>query len=202
MAVTIRSRVRTQGEPVKGSRFIATAAPVADEAAARSLLTGVAAEMPDASHHCWAWRLATPAIERAGDDGEPGGSAGRPILAQITGRDLVNVAVIVTRWFGGTKLGVGGLVRAYGVAASLALDSSDFEPYVPTLSATVRYDYADVDTVQRVLSVHGATDTEVSYEAVITHRFDIPNTALAAVADALADATSGRVSIEPPPGHD
>lgn len=195
MTQTIRAGSRAQTDPVKGSRFIASTAPVADEDSARAFLARTAEEMPDASHHCWAWRLATPVIERAGDDGEPGGSAGRPILAQITGRELVNVAVVVSRWFGGTKLGVGGLVRAYGAAAALALDAADIEPYVPLLAASVRYGYGDVDVVQRILRRHGATDIDLSYETDIIHRFDLPSSAIDAVADDLANGTSGRVRL-------
>lgn len=195
---TIRTHVRTHIDPIKGSRFIATAAPSASEDDARAVLAEVADEMPDASHHCWAWRIASPRIERAGDDGEPGGSAGRPILAQITGRELVNVAVIVSRWFGGTKLGVGGLVRAYGAAASHALDAATIVSWEPKLAVELRYDYGDVDTVQRILRAHGASDVSLDYATEVQHRVEIASTALAMISDEVADATSGRVRVEAP----
>ena len=105
MARTLRRRHRYEAELIKGSRFVATLAPASSEDEAKVLLDQLRDEWPDASHHCWAWRLASPAIDRAGDDGEPSGSAGRPILASLTGREVVDVAIIVTRWFGGTKLG-------------------------------------------------------------------------------------------------
>ena len=133
----LTERIRVEPEPTKGSRFIATAVPVADEDAAKAALAQLRAEMPDATHHCSAWRIAAPSLERANDDGEPGGSAGRPILSAIQGRNLVNVAVIVTRYFGGTKLGVGGLVRAYGAAAAAVLDAAGTEPYVPKVELSI-----------------------------------------------------------------
>ena len=107
MKQTVVTSTRYEGDPVKGSRFIVDIVSVTNESEARQALASVAGEFPDASHHCWAWRIALPAIERASDDGEPSGSAGRPILAQLVGRDLVDTAAIVTRYFGGTKLGVG-----------------------------------------------------------------------------------------------
>ena len=111
---------RVEIEKVKGSRFLADAVPVADEARALAVVEGVRAEHPDASHHCWAYRL-EGGRERADDDGEPRDSAGAPILRHLQGADLADVVVVVTRWFGGTKLGRGGLVRAYGAAAAAVL---------------------------------------------------------------------------------
>lgn len=90
MASTLTGRLRYEGDPIKGSRFIVTAAPVGDEGEARALLDAVRVEMPGAGHNCSAWRLGSPAIERASDDGEPSGLAGRPILAQLLGRGEPN----------------------------------------------------------------------------------------------------------------
>lgn len=119
-----------------GSRFIATACPAADEAAARAAIESIRAEFDDATHHCWAWRLPQPgpetgehhcedrdtgARERVHDAGEPAGTAGPPILQAIRGAGLAGLVVVVSRWFGGTKLGKGGLARAYREAARAAL---------------------------------------------------------------------------------
>jgi len=114
--VTLASRWQLQQE-IRKSRFLAQAAPVDDDAAADTFI----AEVSDrgATHNCWAWRLGNR--YRFNDDGEPGGSAGRPILAAIDGQGLDHVVVVVTRWFGGIKLGVGGLVRAYGGCAAECL---------------------------------------------------------------------------------
>ena len=195
MTQRVISRLRHAGEPIKGSRFVATIVPAADEATAKLALADIRAEMPDAGHHCWAWRIALPAIERASDDGEPGGSAGRPILAQLTGRDLVDTAVIVTRFWGGTKLGVGGLVRAYGGAAGQALDLARLKPWVALVTATLTHDHGDTDAVTRALAVHGATDAGASYGVQVTRTLQVPVTAIEALTAAVADASAGRAKL-------
>ncbi|MCR9160504.1 MAG: IMPACT family protein [Nannocystaceae bacterium] len=192
----LRERIRVEPEPTKGSRFIATAVPVPDEAAAKQALAELRARMPDATHHCSAWRLASPNLERANDDGEPGGSAGRPILAQLQGRNLVNAAVIVTRYYGGTKLGVGGLVRAYGGAAAAALDEAHTEPYVPTVALRIQHGYPDTDVVDRLLSEAHVTQREVDYGTDICRDVEVAVDQLDALADALRDATRGRARVQ------
>ncbi len=110
-------------DPVKGSRFVAVASPIASSSAARDYLTQCQRAMPDAAHHCWAYRL-NEKIAHASDAGEPAGSAGRPILSQIMGAGFVATIVVVVRYYGGIKLGVGGLVRAYSAAARQVLSPS------------------------------------------------------------------------------
>lgn len=193
---TVDGRVQHQIDPVKGSRFITTAAPVSSEDEARQLVSEVAAEMPDASHHCTAWRIASPAIDRCNDDGEPGGSAGRPILAQLTGRNLVNVAVVVTRYFGGTKLGVGGLVRAYGAAAAATLDTATVLPYTPTVSCLVTVAYSDTDRVFRAIEEVGVAGGAPTYGEVVVFTVAVPDNALDTLRQTLADATAGRARID------
>ncbi len=111
---------------VKASRFIATAVPIHREEGVRAVLDRVRAEFPDATRHCWASRLAARGdpIERSGDDGEPTGTAGAPILQAIRRAGLINVMLVVTRYFGGVKLGKGGLARAYRDAARSVLDEA------------------------------------------------------------------------------
>lgn len=100
-----------------GSRFLGLIYPVSEEAEATRILNECRKKYYDATHHCYAWRIRHPqtgtVMERSSDDGEPSGTAGRPILAVLEGAGLSNVLLIVVRWFGGTKLGTGGLVRAY-----------------------------------------------------------------------------------------
>ena len=193
---TVGERIQYEAEPSKGSRFIATVAPAANEDSAKEHLARVRAEMPDAGHHCWAWRIAQPVIDRASDDGEPSGSAGKPILAQLTGRDLVNTAVIVSRYWGGTKLGVGGLVRAYGGAAAEALDRATLLPWVAMFRATVRHEHGDTDAVIRALTKAGAVDIDADYGTAVTRIIELPVDAADQVQVALADATAGRAVIE------
>lgn len=111
---------------VLGSRFSATAFPCTDEFVLQEFLERVKRKHYDASHHCWAMilRCESEPSEKCSDAGEPKGTAGLPILNEIRSRNLLDCAVVVTRWFGGTKLGTGGLVRSYGECAAFALDSA------------------------------------------------------------------------------
>lgn len=193
MPWTVAERSRHIAEPAKGSRFMATISPVSSETEAKGFLADVAAEFPDASHHCWAWRLATPAIERAGDDGEPSGSAGRPILAQLTGRDVMDVAVVVSRWFGGTKLGVGGLARAYGGAAAEALALHATVRWQRTVEFSVVHEHAVSEAVERVLAALGAVTSDVEWATDVTRHVVVAESKADELWDQLADATRGRI---------
>jgi putative IMPACT (imprinted ancient) family translation regulator len=154
--------------------------------------------MWDANHHCSAWKLRR-GISRANDAGEPSGSAGAPILAAIEGAGLTDTLVIVTRWFGGTRLGVGGLVRAYGEAAALAIAAAPRR--VGTLAARlrVRYPYAHTAAVMRVLERAGAAEVEHGYapsgDAGIAE-FSVPASAKGFVRDELREATAGALAPE------
>lgn len=197
MKQTVSSSIRHVGPTVKGSRFIVDIAPVRTEDEARDLVATVRSEFPDASHHCSGWRLADPAIERSSDDGEPGGSAGRPILAQLIGRNLVDAAAVVTRYFGGTKLGVGGLMRAYGGAAGAALDSMTLAPWVLMVEATVEHDYSLTDAIERLTL---ATQGEVvarTFGAAVEQTLRVPAEALDGLISAVADVTAGTVHVQP-----
>lgn len=114
-------KIATYESIIRHSVFRTHAAPITDEAGAMAFLADVA--VSDATHNCWAFRAG--GRFRAYDDGEPSGTAGRPILSAIEGQNFDGVMVVVTRWFGGTKLGAGGLVRAYGGAASACLREAD-----------------------------------------------------------------------------
>ena len=150
---TVSAAIRHEIDPIQRSRFVAHAVPVADVSAAEAALADVQMRFPDASHHCWAYRLAPAGVVyRVSDAGEPRGSAGVPILKRIEGLDLVDVLVVVTRWFGGTKLGVGGLMRAYGGAAAAVLSRAQIVEIVPMARVEVRYPYASEGRVKAVLA--------------------------------------------------
>jgi len=100
-------------DKIKGSRFIVTVSPIVTEEHFKDILSRLQKSHPNANHHCWAWRLSGDK-ERSSDDGEPSGSAGEPILQRMKRVGLMDSMIVVTRYFGGTKLGVGGLIRAYG----------------------------------------------------------------------------------------
>jgi uncharacterized YigZ family protein len=135
----------------RGSRFLAILLPVEDEAAAHAALDAVAAEHDDATHCCWAWRLGAPARERANDAGEPRGTAGAPILRALQAAGLSDALLVVLRWFGGTKLGKGGLVRAYGAAARAATAGAPTRRRLRRLRVTLLPGYAQVGAVHRLL---------------------------------------------------
>jgi uncharacterized YigZ family protein len=135
----------------KGSVFLAVIGPAADEAAAKALLAGLEKEFPGATHHCWAWRLGVPSRERSADAGEPAGTAGVPILQVLRGAGLSDVMAVVARWFGGTKLGKGGLARAYAAAAREALRGLPVLQKVPTARLAVEIPYEKVGAVKRLL---------------------------------------------------
>ena len=124
---------------IRKSRFVAIAAPVVSAEQAMSFLHS-AGDLA-ASHHCWAYRVGL--AYRFADNGEPGGSAGRPILQAIDGQDMDGVAVLVMRWFGGIKLGVGGLIRAYGGTAAECLRQAPRVPLVAMAAVALRCDFAD-----------------------------------------------------------
>lgn len=151
----------------KGSRFIATALPAGDEAGARAAIAGVEAEFPDATHHCWARVLQGPGqdpVERAHDAGEPAGTAGPPILQAIRSAGVRDVVVVVTRYFGGTKLGKGGLARAYRAAAARALEGAPKRTSIPMRRVLIRVPLAIDGETRHVVARHGGRVTSSSYE--------------------------------------
>jgi len=137
---------------IRQSRFIAHAGPVADQAATLSFYDSVAD--PAATHNCWAWKLDD--TYRFNDDGEPAGTAGRPILSAIEGKQLVRVMVVVTRHFGGIKLGVGGLVRAYSGSAARCLDGGSITEIHSTSSCFVEAGFEWTGAVHAAIEACGA----------------------------------------------
>lgn len=135
----------------KGSRFLAVVLPVADEKAASDALALVRERYPDATHHCWAYRLGEPARERSSDDGEPAGTAGAPMARVLAGRGISDVLAVVVRWFGGTKLGKGGLARAYGSAVGEALAGARLATRFPTVVVEIECSYERLGAVKRLV---------------------------------------------------
>lgn len=153
----------------------------------------------DATHHCSAWRL-RGGPWRANDAGEPAGSAGAPILAAIDGAGLLDCMVVVTRWFGGTKLGVGGLVRAYGEAATLALQDAPRRRATPAARFRIRYPYEHTSAVMRVVERVLAQEVEHGFstggdEGLV--EVTVPLGAADSLAELLREQTSGALAPEP-----
>ncbi|MFD2037659.1 IMPACT family protein [Belliella marina] len=136
----------------KGSKFLAFAYPVADEAEIKEILEDLKKQYYDARHHCYAYILGKNQEQyRANDDGEPNHSAGDPILGQIRSKNLTNTLIVVIRYFGGTKLGVGGLITAYKTAASEALESNRIIEAIVKKSAVLEFDYLEMNDVMRLV---------------------------------------------------
>jgi uncharacterized YigZ family protein len=138
---------------IKGSRFLAEAWPVSTCADADVQVEAIRKREHAAAHHCFAYRIGPEgASTRFSDDGEPSGSAGMPILRRIEGRDLTNLVVVVTRYFGGVKLGTGGLARAYGDASDAVLNQTPVVEQILRVPVRIRFDYADTSPALHVLS--------------------------------------------------
>lgn len=136
----------------KGSRFISLAYPVETEEEIKEILDALKKEYHDARHHCYAYRLGpTGAKFRANDDGEPSGSSGRPILGQLESRDLSDVVVVVVRYFGGIKLGIPGLIRAYKTATADALDQAGTQTKIASKHYRVEFGYMAMNSVMKIL---------------------------------------------------
>jgi len=181
---------------IKGSRFIASVAHTLHEQGAREHIAAVRKEHYAARHVCWAFRTGEGGdFTRSSDDGEPSGSAGRPILAAIEGAGLTFVVVAVTRYFGGTKLGVGGLVRAYGGAAKEGLAVAGVRWVIPTLAVRVEVPYDRLGTLETFCVREGVSRPQGEYGEQVSFVFHIPELEASLFAGRLVDAGSGRIRV-------
>ncbi len=192
---TISQPLHVPAITIDGSRFIVDVMPVSSAADALKSVDSIRKEWPDASHHCWAYRLRSSLQTRSADDGEPGGSAGRPILAQIEGHDLFDVVVVVTRYFGGTKLGVGGLIRAYGGSAGKALDQVEVKTIWETQPLDIIFSYDQTRSVEAVLRAYALVPTQTDFGAHVRMRLDVPDEKVRELCDALVQQTSGQIKF-------
>ncbi|HLU13171.1 MAG TPA: YigZ family protein [Arenimonas sp.] len=177
---------------VRKSRFLVHACPVNTPEQALAFLDEVAD--PQATHNCWAYRIGQQ--YRFSDDGEPGGSAGRPILAAIDGQGLDQVMVVVTRWFGGVKLGVGGLVRAYGGAAAECLRTAPRRELVDWAEAELACDFAHAGAVHALLAQVEAGKLEEGFdEHGLRLRLRLPAARLDELAAKLRDLSRGSARL-------
>ncbi|MFC7075171.1 IMPACT family protein [Haloarcula halophila] len=181
---------------VRGSEFIGHVAPATTTEAAEAFVTEIEGAYDDATHNVPAYRVRSdPFREYSSDDGEPSGSAGKPALNVLQQREIENVVAVVTRYYGGTNLGVGGLARAYSRAVKDGVDAAGVVEEVPheTFSVTVEYD--DSGSVRGLLESAGV-EFDAAYEADV--RFEVRVTVAegAALRDEIRSATSGRADIE------
>lgn len=181
----------------KGSRFIAEAMPVKTPDQVPMEVEAIRKREFKATHHCYAFRLA-PDGARFGysDAREPVGTAGPPILRQIEGRGLVDTLVVVTRYFGGTKLGTGGLIRAYGDAAAEALNACPVAEHVMRVALRLSFDYSDTSPVMHVLSRFDTEIRDTRYTAGTELTVGVRRSQVDAFQDAFREALGGRGAAE------
>ena len=193
---TVEGAIRASEYKVLGSRFIADIVPVETKDQVEETLTAVRKEFYDASHHCFAYRIGPYAeLVRAADDGEPTGTAGKPILLVLTGAQLTNTLIVVTRYFGGTKLGTGGLARAYAEAAQRAVQAATRRTVYLTTSVTLGVPYDDLAHVERLIRAADGRVLGADYQDTILLVAEVRKSKLAPLLDRLRDDLSGRIGI-------
>ena len=197
---TAPAELYRQDMEIKKSIFITHILPVNSEEEAQQALADFRKKYKDATHNCYAWRIGTERIlEKSGDDGEPQGTAGHPMLHVLQMRKLTNVLAVVTRYFGGIKLGAGGLVRAYGGAAAECLRLGLRQPLLAMVELELACAFDDLGTVHAALQAHAAEKTGERYladGAVLSLR--LPTSQAAALQLRLRDATRDRIRFAAP----
>lgn len=179
---------------VRGSKFLAEAIPVEGKGECEEAVSRARKKYFDATHNCFAWRLAPDGTQfRANDDGEPSGTAGKPILAAIDGAGMLGVIVVVTRYFGGTKLGTAGLARAYRGAAELALGRGERLTRYVCDTLGVSFPHASVGPVMRAVAAAGGRVSSSEYAADVRMEIEIRRSRTDTLRSALIEGTRGAV---------
>lgn len=182
----------------KRSRFIAYLWPIKSKDEGFEHFEAIKREHPDARHHCWAYVIGDPEQALAAgfnDDGEPGGTAGKPMLNVLIQRKVGNVFAVVVRYFGGIKLGAGGLTRAYGQAVSGALDGAALFMVVPTLPVSIQVEFALEQRVRNLLTQQGIGILDVFYSDQVVLKCECPVDFVEELRDILREQTAGRVVV-------
>ncbi|MFI0980321.1 YigZ family protein [Streptomyces sp. NPDC021093] len=182
---------------INRSRFLCALAPAATEQEAQDFVARVRREHPTASHNCYAYVVGADAgIQKASDDGEPGGTAGVPMLQMLMRREMRYVVAVVTRYYGGVKLGAGGLIRAYGGVVGEALDELGTIVRQRFRLATVTVDHQRAGKLENDLRATGRSVREVRYAEAVTIEIGLPDADVESFRGWLADATAGTAGFE------
>ncbi len=180
----------------KKSRFIATVIPAEDEDTALDFIEAMKKKYWNASHNCYAYVIGERGeLQRCSDDGEPGGTAGRPMLDVLLGEEIRNVAVVVTRYFGGTLLGTGGLVRAYSSATKAGLEASTVITKIWGSKLMISTDYTGLGKIQYILGQRGLKILDSQYTDQVLLTVMIPETELKEVEEELVEGTNGQAGL-------
>ncbi|QOV69066.1 IMPACT family protein [Citrobacter sp. BDA59-3] len=185
-------------EEIKKSRFITYLAHTDGVEAAKAFVESVRAEHPDARHHCVAWVAGPPNDSRQlgfSDDGEPAGTAGKPMLAQLMGSGVGEMTAVVVRYYGGVLLGTGGLVKAYGGGVSQALAQLTTLRKTPLTEYTLQCEYGQLTGVETLLGQFSGKIVASEYEAFVRLRVALPQSELAAFSTKLADFSRGALQL-------
>ena len=183
----------------KNSDFLTFLQPVQSRDEAMHWVQHYRERYPDASHVCWAYSIGhtrQPEAQACNDDGEPSGTAGRPMLHVLTERELGNCLAVVVRYFGGVKLGAGGLVRAYSAAVSQAANLAELSTVSPQLELTVQVNFADESKVRQLLSQHQGDLLSSDYSHLVTLTIRLQQSAEAAFCQQLNNLTAGSAVID------
>lgn len=183
---------------VRRSRFRASVAPAAAVDEAKAFIQSVRDRDPDATHHCWAYLIGPPgATDRVGmsDDGEPHGTAGRPMLQVLSHAPVGDVVVVVTRWFGGTKLGTGGLARAYSDAVQQVIEVMATVERIEWTELEVTIGYEGVEPLRRLLPAHEAEIVEETWTEQAVFRVRLPAERVEAFSAQVTDMSNGTATV-------
>lgn len=185
----------------KGSRFLAFGFPVTDETEIKSILTSLRKKYHDARHHCYAYRIGTePFRYRANDDGEPPGTAGKPIYGQIIAHELTNILIVVVRYFGGTLLGTGGLVNAYRSAAASMISASTLVEKSVRVTCCLTFPYSSLNGLMKIIKEEGIEHSHPVYDNTCTLTLSVPLSVFErfrAKLNQLAEITCERIHENP-----
>lgn len=191
------ARAGVHESEINRSRFLCSLAPAATEQEAQDFIARVRKEHPTATHNCFAYVIGADAsVQKASDDGEPGGTAGAPMLQMLTRREVRYAVAVVTRYYGGVKLGAGGLIRAYGGVVGEALDALGTITRQRFRLATVYVDHQRAGKLENDLRATGRDVREVRYAEAVTIDIGLPDADVEAFTAWLADATAGTAALE------
>ena len=180
----------------KKSRFIACVFPVESEEEAQSMIESIRKKHHSARHNCYAYQIGTKnEIQKASDDGEPSGTAGKPILEVLTGENVKNTLIVVTRYFGGILLGTGGLVRAYTQAAQAALADAEVGEKVFSQKLTLTFGYNMINNVQYYLGQNNIAIADSRYEADVSFDICVKESDLETIKNGLTQKCEGQITI-------
>lgn len=195
----IPSRIYRVEELIQRSRFITTAAHAPDANAANAFVDSMRELFPDATHHCWAFVAGPPGSTAhigMSDDGEPHGTAGRPMLTVLLHSEVGEIVTVCTRYFGGVKLGTGGLSRAYASGVKLLLQTLPTELKIKRVHVSVRVAYPHVESLQRLLDDLEVVVEHEEYGEEVRYQISVPAMTLETLREQLAQLTSGEGVLE------